>query len=80
MTEGIPPGGVIDDADTWDLPSLLRVRGKRPRSRSAAEQRDERASPHGSPLVGGGPEHSSRDLAAVIPAASRQATRKARAP
>jgi hypothetical protein len=38
MTEGIPPGGVIDDADTWDLPSLLRVRGKRPRSRSAAER------------------------------------------
>ena len=39
MTEGIPPGGVIDDADTRDLPSLLRVRGKRPRSRSAAERR-----------------------------------------
>src|SRR5262245_66344669 len=32
----------------------------------ATEQADELASPHGSPLVGGGPEPSSRDLAAVI--------------
>src|SRR6516162_8875840 len=57
--------------------------GRPPRAATrcrAAEQRDELAAPHGSPLVGGGPEHSSRDLAAVIPAASRQATRKARAP
>src|SRR5262249_9137660 len=58
---------------------LLRARRERPCSR-AAEQRDELAAPHGSPLVGGGPEPSSRDLATVIPAASRQATRKARAP
>jgi hypothetical protein len=58
---------------------LLPARCERPRSR-AASKRDERASPHGFPLVGGGPEHSSRDLAAVIPAASRQAMRKARAP
>src|SRR5262249_33364437 len=61
------------------LAHLLRTRRERPRRR-AAEQRDELAAPHGSPLVGGGPEPSSRDLAAVIPAASRQATRKARAP
>jgi hypothetical protein len=43
MTEGIPPGGVIDDADTWDLPSLLRVRRERPRGRRAAEKRHELA-------------------------------------
>src|SRR5262249_5492748 len=59
---------------------LLRARRKRPSCRRAAEQRDELAPPHGSPLVGGGPEHSSRGLAAVIPAASREAARKARAP
>jgi hypothetical protein len=39
VAEGLPPGRVIDDADTWDLPSLLRVRGKRPRGRRAAEKR-----------------------------------------
>src|SRR5262249_60810482 len=58
---------------------LLRARRERPRRRSTKE-RDEFAAPHGAPLVAGGPEPSSRDLAAVIPAASRQATRKARAP
>jgi len=34
-------------ADAPNAPRLLRVRGKRPRSYRAAEQRDELAPPHG---------------------------------
>ena len=45
VTEGVLPGRVINDADTRNLPRLLRARRKRPRSR-AAEQRDELAPLH----------------------------------
>src|SRR6516162_1825941 len=43
MTEGIPPGRVINDADARDLSRLLRAPRKWPRSSRAAEQRDELA-------------------------------------
>src|SRR5262249_39610255 len=46
MTEGVPPGRVINDADTRDLPRLLRARRERPTSRRTAQQCDERAPPH----------------------------------
>src|SRR5436190_15933036 len=45
MTEGIPPGGVIDDANTWNLCFILRACRERPRRR-AAEQRYELAALH----------------------------------
>jgi len=35
VTEGVPPGRVINDADTRDLSRLLRVRRERPRRRAA---------------------------------------------
>ena len=74
------PRGGEQHANSVHSPCVLRRCRLWPGCRRAAEERDELAAPHGSPLVGGGPEPSSRDLAAVIPAASRQATRKARAP
>src|SRR5262249_58715269 len=39
VTEGVPPGRVINDADTRDLPRLLRARRERPRRHRAAEER-----------------------------------------
>src|SRR5438128_114228 len=44
VAEGLPPGRVINDADTRDLPRLLRSRRERPRGCRAAEQPDELAS------------------------------------
>src|SRR2546429_6634126 len=46
VAEGLPPGRVINDADTRDLPRLLRARRERPCGHRAAEQRDELASFH----------------------------------
>ena len=46
VAEGLPPGRVINDADTRDLPRLLRARREWPRYCRAAEQRDEGAAPH----------------------------------
>src|SRR5262249_27631250 len=46
VTEGVPPGRVINDADARDLPRLLRPRRERPRRSCAAEQRDEIAPLH----------------------------------
>src|SRR5262245_58223555 len=43
VPEGVPNGRVVDDADTRDLRRLLRAGRERPRSRRAAEQRDELA-------------------------------------
>ena len=40
MAEGVPPGRVINDTDTWDLRRRLRARRRRPYRRSP-EQRDE---------------------------------------
>src|SRR5262249_50370604 len=49
VTEGVPPGCVIkrwaNNADTRDLPRLLRAHRQGPSGRRAAEQRDELASP-----------------------------------
>src|SRR2546423_1857710 len=44
VAEGLPPGRVIEDADTRDLRRLLRARRKRPRRCCTAEQREELAS------------------------------------
>jgi hypothetical protein len=41
VTEGVPPRCVINDADARNLRRLLRARCERPRSRRAAEERDE---------------------------------------
>src|SRR5262245_62671992 len=46
VTEGVPPGRVINHADTRGLARLLRARRERPRDRRAAEQGDERAALH----------------------------------
>src|SRR5262249_15001856 len=41
VTEGVPVERVIDNADTRDLPRLLRAGRERPRHHRAAERRDE---------------------------------------
>jgi hypothetical protein len=38
VTEGVPVERVVDNADAWDLPRLLRARRERTRGRRAAER------------------------------------------
>src|SRR5262245_56784900 len=38
VTEGVPVQRVVDNADAWDLPRLLRTHRERPRRRRAAER------------------------------------------
>src|SRR5262245_21706138 len=46
VTEGVPVERVVDNADARDLPRLLRARRERPRSRRAADKRNEVAALH----------------------------------
>src|SRR6516164_7942962 len=68
MTEGIPPGRVINDADARDLSRLLRAPRKWPRSSRAAEQRDELAAfqlielHHKRPPTRSAPQQSSESI------------------
>src|SRR4029077_12069947 len=57
LAEAMPHRRVVNDSNARYTCRLLRKRRKRPR-RCTAEQRYERASPHGSPSSGlGGPPH-----------------------